>query len=75
LWISAALFGQMIALVRCARPREGNSKEGRNKMATKKQAKPIKGAKKLGNVKPLQRHKFAKLGPVSVLSNKNPFKV
>lgn len=31
-------------------------------MATKKHAKPIKGAKKLGNVKPLQRQKFATRG-------------
>jgi hypothetical protein len=49
----------MIAHTQSVRPREGNLKEGRNNMATKKHAKPIKGAKKLGNVKPLQRQKFA----------------
>ncbi|HEV2491286.1 MAG TPA: hypothetical protein VGT03_15890 [Candidatus Acidoferrales bacterium] len=36
-------------------------------MATKKHAKPIKGAKKLGNVKPLSRQKYAKLGPIASL--------
>jgi hypothetical protein len=34
-------------------------------MATKKAGKPIKKAKKLGNVKPLARQRYAKLNPIS----------
>jgi hypothetical protein len=41
-------------------------------MATKKHAKPVKKAKKLGNVKPLQLHASPKIGGVQVLQSKNP---
>ncbi|HKW87545.1 MAG TPA: hypothetical protein VJN21_02190 [Candidatus Acidoferrales bacterium] len=41
-------------------------------MATKKHAKPIRKAKKLGNVKALTLHSSPKLGGITVLSNKNP---
>lgn len=44
-------------------------------MATKKHAKPVRKAKKLGNVKSLKLHASPKVGPVAVLSNKNPFTI
>lgn len=51
------------------------SKRGETNMATKKHAKPVRKAKKLGNVKSLKLHASPKVGPVAVLSNKNPFTI
>jgi hypothetical protein len=44
-------------------------------MATKKHAKPIKGAKKLGNVKSLKLHASPKVSSRLALTTKHPFAV
>ena len=44
-------------------------------MATKKHAKPVRKARKLGNVKSLKLHAAPKLGGVAVLSSKAPITI